>query len=222
MTSSSTARSAVRSSRAGLFPDLQHPRQVCAHLTPNWFAAVMGTDIVAVAAVSLPVHVPGLRTFATGMWLPAACLLVLLTGSTAVHWRRYPTVARSHATDPVMGHFYGAPPMAMLTVGAGTLLLGPDLIGPRAALVIDAVLWTVGTITGLLSAVVVPYLLISRRRLAVRSAFGGRLMSVVPPMVSASTGALLVPHLPAGAMRMALLVAGYGMFAFSLAASVVV
>ncbi len=112
--------------------------------------------------------------------------------------------------------------MACLTVGAGTLLVGTDLVGPAVALAIDVVLWTVGTMGGLASAVVVPYQMLRRRRLAVGSAFGGWLMSVVPPMVSASTGALLVPHLPAGGPRVALLVACYAMFGISLVASVVV
>ena len=48
-----------------------------------------------------------------------------------------------------MAHFYGAPPMAMLTVGAGTLLLGKDVIGLRLALDIDWVLWFGGTILGI-------------------------------------------------------------------------
>ena len=51
-----------------------------------------------------------------------------------------------------MVQFYGAPPMALLTVGAGTLLLGPPLIGAPAAIAIDAVLWSLGTITGLASS----------------------------------------------------------------------
>jgi hypothetical protein len=37
--------------------------------------------------------------------------------------------AVGHARDPVMVQFDGAPPMALLTVGAGALLLGPGLIG---------------------------------------------------------------------------------------------
>src|SRR5690349_9299283 len=39
-------------------------RQQLSYLGPNWFASVMGTGIVATAAASLPVHVPGLRAFA--------------------------------------------------------------------------------------------------------------------------------------------------------------
>ncbi|MEP6981844.1 MAG: hypothetical protein ABJA16_13845 [Nakamurella sp.] len=124
---------AHRWARFGLLPDLAHPRQLIAHLTPNWYASVMGTGIVAVAATSLPVRIPGLRAVATGMWLLATFLLVALTVATVLHWRHHPEVARGHVTDPVMGHFYGAPPMAMLTVGAATLLVGPDLVGPVAA-----------------------------------------------------------------------------------------
>src|SRR6201997_839481 len=54
------------------------------------------------------------------------------------------------------------------------------------------------------------------------AAFGGWLMPVVPPMVSAATGALLVPHLPAGQLRLTLLLACYAMFGLSLIASLVV
>jgi tellurite resistance protein TehA-like permease len=83
-------------------------------------------------------------------------LISILTGAEVVHWTRHRSAARSHARNPVMMQFYGAPPMALLTVGAGTLLLGPGLIGADAAIAIDAVLWSLGTITGLASSVAVP------------------------------------------------------------------
>jgi tellurite resistance protein TehA-like permease len=54
------------------------------------------------------------------------------------------------------------------------------------------------------------------------SAFGGWLMPVVPPMVSAATGAALVPHLPPGQARLTLLLACYAMFGMSLIASLVI
>jgi tellurite resistance protein TehA-like permease len=121
-----------------------------------------------------------------------------------------------------MVQFYGAPPMALLTVGAGALLLGPGLIGAHAALIIDAVLWPLGTLAGLASALAVPCLMFTRLRAVPDAAFGGWLMPVVPPMVSAATGALLVPHLPAGQPRLTLLLACYAMFGISLIASMVV
>jgi tellurite resistance protein TehA-like permease len=62
----------------------------------------------------------------------------------------------------------------------------------------------------------------TRHRLQPGAAFGGWLMPVVPPMVSASTGALLIPYAPAGQARLALLLACYAMFGISLLASLIV
>ncbi len=196
------------------------PTRSVAHLGPNWFTAVMGTGIVANAAVTLPVQVGGQRGFALGVWVTAAVLLLVLVAATAVHWVRHPQQARAHVSHPVMAHSYGAPPMAVLTVGAGALLVGRDLIGERAAVDLDLVLWTLGTVAGLLCAAVVPYVVFTRHRSG--GAFGGWLMPVVPPMVSASTGALLVPHVAAGQTRETLLLGCYVLFGLSLLASLVV
>lgn len=198
-------------------------------VAPNWFAAVMGTGILATAAVGLPVDsltASLIRPFALAAWMLAATLLVGVGTLTALQWRHRPDLARTHHHHPVLAHFYGAPPMALMTVGAGALLLGPDLIGSALAVRIDWVLWIAGTLLGLLTSFIVPYLLITgqlgdaARQPA--AAFGGWLMPVVPPMVSASTGALLLPHVPAGQPRLALLIACYAMFGISLIASIII
>ncbi|WP_433833332.1 TDT family transporter [Actinoplanes sp. CA-015351] len=195
-------------------------------ITPNWFASVMGTGIVATAAVSLPVGGSVLRPAATVVWLLAGALLVLLLTLAARRWR----TVLDHAADPVMAHFYGAPPMAVLTVGAGTLQFGPALIGPAGALAIAWTLWFAGTGAGLFAAVAVPYLRFTRHAADAdadagigdrTAAFGGWLMPVVAPMVSAATGALLVPHAPAGQARLSLLLGCYAMFGLSLVAALI-
>ena len=205
-----------------LLRELPNRHDAVKHLGPNWFAAVMGTGIVANAAITLPLQVAGQRGFALAIWILAASLLLVLLAATAAHWARHPQQARAHVSHPVMGHFYGAPPMAMLTVGAGALLVGKDLIGQRAAIDLDWVLWTAGTVTGLLSAAIVPYFAFTRHENKAESAFGGWLMPIVPPMVSASTGALLVPYAAAGQTRESLLLGCYVMFGLSLFASLVV
>jgi C4-dicarboxylate transporter/malic acid transport protein len=209
--------------RVGLLRDLESPRQVFSNITPNWFASVMGTGIVAVAAASLPVQFAGLRVFGTVVWAAAAALLLALTAATVTHWVTHPARARTHHRDPVMAHFYGAPPMALLTVGAGTLLLGRDVLGLRAAVDIDWALWFAGTVAGLLTAALIPYLQFTRPdRRSAPTAFGGWLMPIVPPMVSASTGALLVPFAPAGQLRLTLLLSCYAMFGLALIGSMIV
>ncbi len=188
---------------------------------PNWFASVMGTGIVANAAATLPVHVPGLIVFARGIWLLDVVLLAVVLFATLLHWLRHGERARSHLAHPVMSHFYGAPAMGLMTVGAGAMLVGQPLIGTHAAVIMDAVLWTAGTALGLWTAVAVPYRAFTSHQVSADAAFGGWLMPVVPPMVSAATGPLLLAHLPSGQARTTLLLGCYAMFGLTLMASVV-
>jgi C4-dicarboxylate transporter/malic acid transport protein len=197
-------------------------RQLLSYLGPNWFASVMGTGIVATAAASLPVHVPGLRLFAQVVWVIAAVWMVLLIVAVGANWMRHPIVARSHARNPQMAHFYGAAPMALLTVGAGAILVGKDLIGLRVAVDLDWVLWSAGTIGGLFTAMSIPYLMFTQHRVEPDAAFGGWLMPVVPPMVSAATGALLISHMAPGTGRETMLYGCYAMFGLSLVASIII
>lgn len=186
---------------------------------PNWFASVMGTGIIAVALESLPFPVPFADQLATAVWVLGAVLLVVVSAATLGHHRRHPRVAREHLDDPVMSHFYGAPAMALMTVGVGAMVAGHRLIGADAALALDAVLWTAGTVLGLITAVLVPFKAFTCHEVADDSACGGWLMPVVPPMVSAATGALLVPHLPTGQAQQTLLLACYLFFGLTLLAS---
>jgi C4-dicarboxylate transporter/malic acid transport protein len=212
---------AVRRAPFGLLSELARPSDALRDLGPNWYGIVMGTGIVAIAGATLPLQVPGLRVFATAVWALAAATLIALTTAWAAHWVRHPSRARGHAADPVMAQFWGAPAMALMTVGTGTLRLGHGLLGP-AAIGADWVLWGAGTALGLVTACWIPYLMMTRHDIAPDAAFGGWLMPVVPPMVSAATGALLIPYAPAGQARLTLLLTCYAMFGLSLIASVII
>ncbi|MES9542538.1 MULTISPECIES: TDT family transporter [unclassified Actinomadura] len=201
---------------------LDRPAEVFRHLGPNWYAAVMGTAIVANGANALPVDVPGLHAFAMAVWAVSLVMLMALMAARAVHFTRHTDVARFQLLDnPATAVFYGCPPMALLAVGYGTLVLGPGVIGTRAAVALDAVLWTAGTLYALLAAAGVPYLMITRHRLEPGSANPTWLLPVVAPMVAAALGPALVPHLPEGQARATLLFGCYGMFGASLLATLV-
>jgi len=189
---------------------------------PNWFASVMGTGIVATAGAGLPVHVPGAHVFSRVVWVFAAVLLVVLLVAVSVQWFRHPTVARSHSRNPQMAHFYGACPMALMTVGSGAILIGQDLLGARVAVDLAWVLWTAGTVGGLFTAVSIPFVMFTQFNVEPDAAFGGWLMPVVPPMVSAAAGALLVPHMAPGTGRTTMLYGCYAMFGLSLFAGLII
>ncbi|MEU0497283.1 TDT family transporter [Mycobacterium sp. NPDC006124] len=189
---------------------------------PNWFASVMGTGIVATAGAGLPVHVPGLHVFSRVVWVFATVLLVVLLVAVTVQWFRHPTVARSHSHNPQMAHFYGACPMALMTVGSGAILVGRDLLGARVAVDLAWVLWTAGTVGGLFTAVSIPFVMFTQFNVEPDAAFGGWLMPVVPPMVSAAAGALLIPHMAPGTGRTTMLYGCYAMFGLSLFAGLII
>lgn len=189
-------------------------------LGPNWYASVMGTGIIAVAGATLPVELP-LGPLPTVMWLLAVAIFVALTVILPLHWFRNRGTLAAITNDPIAIQFFGAPPMAVLTVGAGTLIVGQQYLG-SVAVPIDWVLWTVGTVLGVIAAVAVPYRLFTRLQVPQDGAFGGWLMPVVPPMVSATTGAFLVPYATPGQWQQTMLLACYALFGMSLVAAMII
>lgn len=221
MASLATPRSAPRPVLRATTPGARPaaPARSVRHLGPNWYASVMGTAIVANAGATLPVDVPGLRTVCAAVWVLSLVMLSALVGARALHWARHRDQARAHLLDPAVAPFYGCLSMALLAVGGGALIVGRDWIGLPAALALDTVLFTVGTVVGLVAAVAVPYLMVVHHR--IESASPVWLLPVVAPMVSAALGPLLVPHLPAGQAQQTLLIACYAMFGVSLLATLV-
>ncbi|MFG2787712.1 TDT family transporter [Streptomyces sp. NPDC048419] len=191
------------------------------HLGPNWYASVMGTAIVGTAGTALPLHVPGLRTACAAVWALSLGLLLALLAARALHWTYHRDQARAHLLDPAAAPFYGCLSMGLLAVGGGAMTVGRDWIGLRAAVALDSVLFTAGTVVGLAAAVAVPYLMAVRHRIEPGQASPVWLLPLVAPMVSAAVGPLLVPHLPPGQPRATLLLACFAMFGLSLLATLV-
>jgi tellurite resistance protein TehA-like permease len=191
-------------------------------LGPNWFASVMGTGIIANAAATLPLFSDRLHSFAVFAWCLASLMLLGLVLASCAFLARGNSAWIKHFNDPMMAQFYGAPPMAMLTVAGGTFLLGEIVFGQEMAYTIAWILWFLGTIAGLASAVVIPYRLFTKFKVREDSAFGGWLMPVVPPMVSATIGAMLVPTAPEGVIRETMFYLCFSMFGLSLVAAMII
>jgi tellurite resistance protein TehA-like permease len=193
--------------------------EVMGNIGPNWFASVMGTGIVATAGATLPVRVAGLHVIrrsgvgdcgraARGVGRRGRRSLVALPDCGAY--------SRPQSAD---GPLLWAAPMALMTVDAGAVLVGKDLTGERIAVDLGWVLWTAGRLGGLFTAVSIPLLMFTRHDVEPDTAFGGWLMPVVPPMMSAATGAVLLSHMAAGTGRQTMLYGCYAMLGLSLVAS---
>ncbi|MFI5975988.1 TDT family transporter [Streptomyces sp. NPDC051452] len=186
------------------------------HLGPNWYAAVMGTAVVGSAGTALPWDGPGPRGVLAGFWALSLLALTALLAARALHWNRHGEQARAQLLDPAMAPFHGCLAMALLAVGGGAMTAGRPLLGTRAAVALDGVLFTAGTAVGLAAAVAVPYLMAVRHRIEPSQATPVWLLPLVAPMVSASLGPLLVPHLPPGQPRETMLLGSLALFGLSL------
>lgn len=183
---------------------------------PSWFGSVMGTGILATL---IGLHAAG----HPDLLLPAAALLVvgwgLLVGLTTAFVRRVAgdrDVLWHSATDPAVAPMWGTVSMGVLSVGSATLTVVPRL-APRlvhGAVGVDLVLWTVGTVLGIATTLAFLGAVVSRDLGRPTPVWG---LPVVPPMVSATTAAALVPHLPDPALQAALLLVGAVCFVLALA-----
>ncbi len=99
---------------------------------PNWFASVMGTGIIANAVVGLPFIGKSLVGFSTVVWLIAFAMLIFMTIFKSYQTITRPHIIRRQFNDPVMSQFFGAPPMAFLTVAGGTLLTSSSSFRPKS------------------------------------------------------------------------------------------
>ncbi|MFD0329599.1 hypothetical protein ACFQZC_18890 [Streptacidiphilus monticola] len=104
--------------------------------------------------------------------------------------------------------------MALTAVGYGALTAARPVLGERAGVALDAVLWSAGTLYGLAVAGRLGHRLLAADRARVTPTW---LLPFVAPMVSAALGPALLPYLPAaGQWRETLLVLCAGMFGMSL------
>lgn len=117
---------------------------------PGWFGAVMGTAPLSLAAAhaaqawSMP-------------WLDAVAVGFLLSASAIALWLlpRYvrrllaPHELAAEIADPERGPLLATFPAGVLLLAGGWGLVGPHLVPTGAALAVDAVLLTVGTVVAL-------------------------------------------------------------------------
>lgn len=106
------------------FSQLQHPREVIRQFTPNWFAATMGTGVLALALAQLPLAIPGLHVIAEGLWLFNILLFTLFTAAYAARWILFFDEARRIFGHSTVSMFFGTIPMGLATIINGFLLFG--------------------------------------------------------------------------------------------------
>ncbi len=173
-------------------------REVIRRFTPNWFAATMGTGVLALALNQLPLPIPGLRAIGTGLWLGNIGLFVLFVVLYAARWVLYYDEARRIFAHSAVSMFFGTIPMGLATIVNGFLAFGPPLIGDDAIVIADG-LWRLDALLAVIVGVAVPFLMFTRQDHSMEKMTAIWLLPIVAAEVAAASGGLLAGHLAPGA-----------------------
>lgn len=197
------------------FSHLQHPREVIRQFTPNWFAATMGTGVLALALAQLPVGIPGLHAVAEALWLFNIVLFVLFTALYAARWVLFFDEARRIFGHSTVSMFFGTIPMGLATIINGFLLFGLPRWGDGVIHVAE-VLWWLDVAMSLACGVLIPFMMFTRQEHSIDQMTAVWLLPVVAAEVAAASGGLLAPHLADAHSQLVVLVTSYVLWAFSL------
>ncbi|AMS16716.1 C4-dicarboxylate ABC transporter [Pseudomonas chlororaphis] len=194
---------------------LQHPREAIRHFTPNWFAATMGTGVLALALAQLPLRIPGLHLLAEGLWLFTIGLFVVFSAAYAARWIMFFDEARRIFGHSTVSMFFGTIPMGLATIINGFLLFGVPRWGDGVVQLAE-LLWWLDVALSLACGVLIPYMMFTRQEHRIDQMTAVWLLPVVAAEVAAASGGLLAPHLVDAHSQLVMLVTSYVLWAFSL------
>ncbi|MBJ9975567.1 TDT family transporter [Pseudomonas sp. S75] len=195
------------------FNRLARPMEVIRQFTPNWFAATMGTGVLALAVRQMPI--PGVQGVAEVLWWLTIGLFVLFCMLYGARWLLFFGEARRIFGHSTVSMFFGTIPMGLATILNGGLVFGLARWGEAVVPWIEA-LWWLDVVLALLCGVVIPYLMFTRQEHSIDQMTAVWLLPVVAAEVAAASGGLLVPHLADPQGQYQVLIASYVLWAVSL------
>ncbi|WP_406832514.1 TDT family transporter [Pedococcus sp. KACC 23699] len=187
---------------------------------PAWFASVMGTGILATLLGREASGTAVLLVPATALLAVGAVLLIGLSAGFAARVAADRAAFTATLRDLSVLPTWGTVSMGILSIGSAALTVLPQLgartgAGAPASWVVgfDAGCWVVGTALGVVTALGFATVVLGRDLGRPLPAWG---LPVVPPMVSATTGAALAPQLHTPAAQLTLLTTTVACFFLSL------
>ncbi|WP_295487511.1 TDT family transporter [uncultured Pseudomonas sp.] len=195
------------------FQRLAHPLEVIRQFTPNWFAATMGTGVLALALRQ--VQVSALLGLAEALWWLTVALFIVFCVLYSARWLLFFDEARRIFGHSTVSMFFGTIPMGLATILNGGLVFGLARWGEGLLPWIEA-LWWLDVALALLCGVAIPYLMFTCQEHSIDQMTAVWLLPVVAAEVAAASGGLLVPHLADPQAQFLVLVTSYVMWAVSL------
>jgi C4-dicarboxylate transporter/malic acid transport protein len=193
---------------------LTNPREVVRQFTPNWFAATMGTGILAIALALAPGDIALLKAAGRALWLFNIALFALFSLLYAARWVFFFDGARRIFGHSVVSMFFGCIPMGLATIINGILIFAVPQAG-AAAVALAQNLWWADAAMALCCGVAIPFMMFTRQSHAIDQMTAVWLLPVVAAEVAAASGGLLAPHLQGAQAQLTVLATSYVLWALS-------
>jgi C4-dicarboxylate transporter/malic acid transport protein len=176
---------------------------------PGWFAAVMGTGVLALTARSLGQHWRLLAPFAEALHWFNSLLFIVLAVPWLTRWLRFRPAAMQTMMHPVQANFYPTFSIALLVLAAQWLVFTP-WVGVALAL------WWAGVVLHFVFSFAVLFLMFRGEHVAVDHVTPAKFIPAVGLVVIPLAGAPLLPHMDGALREWALTINAIGLGAGSM------
>ncbi|CAE6689036.1 TDT family transporter [Xanthomonas arboricola] len=193
---------------------LSTPREAIRQFTPNWFAATMGTGILALALGQLPFAAPWLKTIGELLWCFNIALFVVFSVLYASRWMLFFDEAKQIFGHSTVSMFFGTIPMGLATIINGFVLYGLPRWGSGVLPLVET-LWWIDVAMSLACGVLIPFMMFTRQQHSIDQMTAVWLLPVVAAEVAAASGGLLAPQLADTAGQYTVLITSYVLWAYS-------
>lgn len=193
---------------------LSRPRDAIRQFTPNWFAATMGTGILALALAQFPLAIPGLRSIAEGLWMFNILLFCTFSAMYMARWIMFFDEAKQIFGHSTVSMFFGTIPMGLATIINGLIVFGGARWG-SAVIPLAEALWWIDVVMALACGVLIPYMMFTRQEHSIDQMTAVWLLPVVAAEVAAASGGALAPHLLDTGAQFVMLITSYVLWAYS-------
>jgi C4-dicarboxylate transporter/malic acid transport protein len=157
------------------------------NFAPSWFAAVMGTGVVAVNSANFGQTFPVLKSLGEILhWFNVVLFFVLLV-PWLLRWAWYRSQALAALRDPIMSQFYATIAIALLVLGLQFLVYGQSVE-------VAATFWGIGVVLTILFSFLAPWVLFTSDQVTLDHVSPGMFIPPVGLVVIPLAGNLLIPH----------------------------
>ncbi|MCD5996188.1 TDT family transporter [Pseudomonas sp. CDFA 602] len=193
---------------------LSDPKEAIRQFTPNWFAATMGTGILALALGQLPGDIAVLKQLGHALWLFNCALFTVFSAMYAARWIMFFNEAKQIFGHSTVSMFFGTIPMGLATIINGLVQYGLPSWGESVIGWAHA-LWWVDVAMALACGVLIPFMMFTRQQHSIDQMTAVWLLPVVAAEVAAVSGGVIAPHLSDAGEQFNMLITSYVLWAYS-------